>query len=185
MKKPDLRRKDDPKLWAKLPREADEAFEYLYLKLIEENDKIMALAEKHDCGPYDEPVRKKLRPAQKVLAVIFRLDSQILNGGIAQFCWNAPFEINDAAKAIKTLGQTELSKLYKKMDARFEEKIDAWAELRNHWADSPNPDWKYFQKSYKLLALGWFDKAYMSKHRKPLVKALLDYVLKHQRDFVK
>jgi hypothetical protein len=185
MKQPNLRIKDDPKIWAKLPRKTDDAFVYLYQKLIEENEQIMALAEKHGCGPFDEPVRKKLRPAQRILALLFRLDSQILNGGITQFCWNAPFELNDVAKAIKTLGQSELAKIYKKMDARLEEKLDEWAELRNKWADSPNPDWKYFQQSYALLNLAWFDKAYMAKHRTGMIKALLEYITKRKSDFVK
>jgi len=70
MKPPDLRIKTDSRIWAKVPRKADDAFDYFYRKLIEENEKIMALAEKKGCGPFDEPVRKKLRPAQKVLALV-------------------------------------------------------------------------------------------------------------------
>jgi hypothetical protein len=185
MKKPDLRIKDDPQHWAKLPRKADDAFLYLYQKLIEENQKIMTLADRKGCGPFDEPVRKKLRPAQKVLVLMWRLDSQIQNGGITQFCWNAPFEINDVAKAINTLRLPDLAKLYKKMDARFEEKLDQWAVLRNQWAESPNPAWELFQQTYALLALEWFDKAYMAKHRAAMVKAVIAYVLAHKKDFVR
>jgi hypothetical protein len=185
MKKPDLRIKDDPQIWAKVPRKADDTFDYFYVKLIEENQKVMALTDKIGCGPYDEPVRKKLRPAQKVLALMWRFDSQILNGGVTQFCWNAPFEINEVAKAIKTLRLPELEKLYKKMDARLEEKLDEWATLRNKWDESPESGWGFFQQSYKLLALGWFDKAYLAKQRSVMVKALLSYVVGHKGDFVK
>jgi hypothetical protein len=185
VKHPDIRTKDDPRVWAKVPRKADDAFDYFYRKLIEENPKIIALADKKGCGPFDEPVRKKLRPAQKVLALMWRLDSQILNGGITQFVWNAPFEVNDVAKAIKTLQLSELSKMYQKMDARLEAKLDEWAALRNQWEESPKHDWKLFQQSYALLDLGWFDKAYMAKHRSAMVKALLSYVVAHKNDFVK
>jgi hypothetical protein len=185
MKKIDVRTKNDPQIWAKVPRKADDAFDYLYRKLIEENGQIMALAEKAGCGPYDEPVRKKLRPAQKVLVLMYRLDSEILNGGITQFCWNAPFEINDVAKAIKTLRLPELAKLYKKVDARLEKKLDEWAALRNEWSNSANPDWGLFQQTYALLDLGWFDKAYMAKQRSEMVKALLSYVVGHKNDLVR
>ena len=40
----DLRIKDDPKIWAKMPRKADDAFDYLHRHLIEDNEKIMAIA---------------------------------------------------------------------------------------------------------------------------------------------
>src|SRR6266404_4313587 len=101
MKRLDLRIKDEPDIWAKLPRKPDDAFDYLYQKLIEENEEIMRLADKKGCGPFDEPVREKVRPAQRVLLLMYRLDSEILNGGVTQFCWNAIFEVNDVAKAIK------------------------------------------------------------------------------------
>jgi len=93
--------------------------------------------------------------------------------------------MNDVAKAIKTLRLPELEKLYKKMDARLEEKLDEWATLRNKWDESPESGWGFFQQSYKLLALGWFDKEYMAKRRSAMVKALLTYVVEHRRDFVK
>ncbi len=184
MKKPDLRFKDAPQKWAKIPRNADAALLYLYQRLIEENEKVMALADKKGCGPFDEPVRKNLRPAQRILALMWRFDSEIQNGGITQFCWNAPSEINDVAKAIKALRLPELAKLYRKMDARLEEKLDEWAALRNQWSDSPNPDWGVFQQSYTLLGLDWFDKAYQ-KQRSRMIKALVSYVLEHKKDFVK
>ncbi len=185
MKKSDLRIKDNPRIWAKVPRKADDAFDYFYRTLIEENEKIMALTDKIGCGPYDEPVRKKLRPAQKVLVLMWRLDSEILNGGVTQFCWNAPFEISDVAKAIKTLRLPELEKLYRKVDARLEEKLKEWAALRNKWDESPSSGWGFFQQSYKLLALDWFDKAYMAKHRSGMLKALLSYLVEHKRDLIK
>src|SRR5688572_19447024 len=114
-KKPlDLRTKDDPKIWAKLPRKADDAFNYLYQKLVEDNDVLGAFAEKKGCDPFEEAVRKKVSPSQEVLLLIYRMDSQILNGGLTQFVWNAPCEFEDAEKAIKKLEQSEFAKLYKK-----------------------------------------------------------------------
>ena len=180
-KRLDLRIKDDPAIWTKVPRKADAAFEYLYQKLIEENEKLMALADKKGCSPYDEPVRKKVRPAQQILLLLFRLDSQILNGGVTQFIWNAPFEIDDVEKAIKKLKLAELALIYKKVDDRLMEQMDEWVALKQKWNEKP--DWKYFQKTYPLLGLEWFDKAYMAKHRSPMVKALITYVLEHKRDF--
>src|SRR5262245_61106162 len=133
MKRLDLRSKDEPKIWTKLPRKADAAFEYLYEQLIEKNKPMMALADKKGCGPYDEPVRKKVRPAQQVLLLLFRLDSQILNGGVTQFIWNAPFELEDVAKAIKKLGLAELGADYKKVDERLGERIKEWIPLKQKW----------------------------------------------------
>lgn len=183
MKRLDFRIKDNPKIWTKLPRKADAAFDYLYQKLIEENEQIMALAEKKGCGPYDEPVRKKIRPAQEILLLLFRLDSQILNGGVTQFIWNAPFEIDDVEKAIKKLHLAELAVLYKKVDDRLMEKMKEWVALKQKW--NANPDWGCFQKTYPLLALDWFDKAYMAKHRTKMVKALIAYILEHKVDLVR
>jgi hypothetical protein len=182
----DLRIKDDPNIWAKAPRKPDDAFDYYYQKLIEENEKLMALADKKGCGPFDEPVRKKANPAQAVLLLVYRLDSQILNGGITQFCWNAPFEANDVAKAIKKLEQPELAKLYRQCDARLEEKLDEWEDL---WVKGHDEGGKVgiecFHKTYALLDLGWFDKAYLKAHRASLVKALLQFVVKNKKRFVK
>jgi hypothetical protein len=183
MKRPDLRLTGNPQILTKLPRKPDDAFSYLYEKLIEQNEHISKLADKKECGPYDEPVRKKLRPAQQVLVLMLRLDSQILNGGVTQFIWNAPFEIDDVEKAIKKLGLTELAKIYKKVDDRLMEKMDEWVALRQKW--NTKSDWEDFQKTYALLDLDWFDKAYMAKHRSKMVKALIAYVVKHKADFVK
>ena len=143
----------------------------------------MALADKRDCGPYDEPVRKKVRPAQKVLLLLFRFDSQILNGGVTQFIWNAPFEIDDVEKAIEKLGLVELAKDYKKVDDRLLEKMKEWIPLKQKWNE--DPDWSYFQKSYALLKLEWFDKRYMDKHRSKMVRALIEFVVKHRNEFAK
>src|SRR5436190_18977194 len=143
MKKLDLRIKDDPKIWAKVPRKADDAFDYLYQKLIEENEKMMALADKKGCGPFDEPVRKKVRPAQQILLLMYRLDSEILNGGVTQFIWNAPFEVDDVEKAIKKLKLAELAVLYKKVDDRVMEKLDEWVALKQKW--NKKPDWGFYQ----------------------------------------
>ncbi len=182
-KRLELRIKDDPTIWAKVPRKPDAAFEYLHQILIEENEKIMALADKKGCSPYDEPVRKKVRPAQQLLLLLFRLDSQILNGGVTQFIWNAPLEIHDAQKAIKKLKLAELSSIYKRVDDRLMEKMDEWLALKQKW--NAKPDWKHFQKTYPLLDLEWFDKAYMAKHRSPMVKALIAYVLEHKKEFAR
>ena len=184
MKKPlDLRIEDAPAIWTKVPRKADATFEYLYQKLIEENEGIMALADKKGCGPYDEPVRKKARPGQQMLLLLFRLDSEILNGGVTQFIWNAPFEIDDVGKAIKKLKLLELSADYKKVDDRLSEKMDEWVPLKQKWNEES--DWKYFQETYPLLDLEWFDNAYMAKHRAPMVNALIAYVMDHKDDFVR
>jgi hypothetical protein len=185
MKKANYRINDNPEIWSKLPRKADDALDYLFQKLIEENEKIAALADKKDCGPFDEPVRKKVSRGQEILLLLYRLDSQILNGGVTQFCWNSPLEINDVAKAIGKLRQAELAQLYKKMDARLEENSDDWEDLwvKGHEAGAKK-GWEFFQKTYSLLNLGWFDKAYMKKHRAKMVKALLEFVLKHKTEFV-
>jgi len=187
MKKPDLRIKDEPQIWSRLPRKADDALDYLFRKLIEENGELAALAEKKDCGLFDAPVRKKVSPGQQVFLLLYRLDSQILNGGVTQFCWNSPLEISDVAKAIRTLRQRELSELYKRMDARLEEKVDEWEDLwvKGHDASSHARRWKCFRKTCALLDLGWFDKAYMAKHRNKMVKALLKFILAHKSDFIR
>ncbi len=182
-KRLDLRIIDDPTIWTSVPCKADTAFDYLYQKLIEENEKLMALAGKKECGPCDEPVRKQARPAQQMLLLLFRLDSEILNGGVTQFLWNAPFEIDDVGKAIKKLKLPDLSTHYKKVDDRLIEKMAEWVPLRQKWNEKP--DWKYFQKTYPLLDLEWFDKAYLSKHRSKMIKALVAYIVEHKSDFVR
>src|SRR5262245_24873691 len=126
VKSKDLRIKDDPSLWTKLPKHPDDLMEHLFTSLIEENDAITKLTEKYGCGPYDEPVRKKLTPGQKALVLIYRLDSQILNGGVTQFIWNALFEMNDVETIIKKLGQKELAKLYDKMTRVLNDNEVAW-----------------------------------------------------------
>lgn len=183
MKRLELRIKNSPEIWSKLPRKPDAAFEYLYQVLVEGNEKLMAMSEKIGCGPYDEPVRLKTRPGQKVLLLIFRLDSQILNGGMTQFIWNAPLELDGAEKAIKKLKLPELAAHFDKVNDRITEKMDEWIALKQKW--NKKPDWEHFQKTYPLLELEWFDKAYMSKYRTKLVKSLIAYVLDHKADFVR
>lgn len=185
MKRLSHRIKDDPKIWKKLPAKPDAALEYLFEKLIEESETIGALVEKKGCSPFDEDVRKKVSSGQEMLLLMFRLDTQILNGGVTQFIWNSPLEMEDAGKTIKKLKQTELAKAYKKVEARVMEKLDEFANLRNKWAESLEPDWAVFQESYKILQVDWFDELYMKKHRTDLVQAMIDYVLKHKDEFVK
>jgi hypothetical protein len=145
----------------------------------------MKIADKHGCGPYDQPVLKKLTAGQKLFVLIYRLDSQILNGGVTQFCWNAPLEFYDVQKAIQKLAQSELLKQYKKMDAVLVEHEDEFVDLYNKGHDAPGMGAQCFYKAYKLLKLSWFDKSYMSKHREKLVQALLKFVLAKKKDFVR
>jgi hypothetical protein len=172
--------KDNPTIWSKLPRNSEDLMEHLFEKLILDNPKLTAHADKIGCGPYDEPMLKRLSPAQEVFVMIYRLDSQILNGGVTQFCWNAVEVMDEVEAAIKTLKQTDLGKDYEKVYSRLEEKQDEWVDLWNaeeHRAEN-------FSKTYDLLAVRWFDKAYLSKHRAKLIKALLKYVLANKKEFV-
>src|SRR5262249_1506967 len=129
MKKPDLRLKDDPTIWSKVPRKADDAVEYLYQRLLEDNPAIGTLADKKGCAPFDEDVRKKLRPAQEILALIYRFDSELMCGAVLQFIWNSPFELNPVEDAIKTLGQSDLFKLYEKLGVSLDAKEIEWTDL--------------------------------------------------------
>jgi hypothetical protein len=146
----------------------------------------MTLVEKKDCGPFDEPVRKKVSPAQEVFLLLYRMDSQILNGGVTQFVWNAPVEFDDARKAMKRLGQSELAELYKKAEDRVEEKMKDYEPLwvKGHQVGGEVGKECFF-KTYALLDLKWFDKAYLAKHRTKMVKALIDLVVKKKAEFVK
>ncbi len=169
-----------------MPRKPDDAFDYLYQKLIEANEKLMALADKKGCGPFDEPVRKKANPAQEVLLLIYRMDSQILNGGLTQFIWNAPCEFEDVEKAIKKLEQSEFAKLHKKAVEHADAKFDEFEPLfiKGHEVGG-KVGLECFQKSYAVFGFKWFDKDYMAKHRTKLVKALIEFVLKNKKQFVK
>ena len=186
MKKLTYRIKDDAKIWSNVPRKTDDAFDYLYQKLIEENEALIAIADKRGCGPYDAPVRKKVSPAQEVLLLIYRLDSQILNGGITQFIWNAASEFDDVEKAIKKLRQPEFGKLYKKMQDHAESKFDEWEPLyiKGHEVGG-KVGMECFHKNYALFGLKWFDKDYLAKHRTKLVKAINEFVVKNKKEFVK
>jgi len=186
MKRKDYRIKDDPTIWAKVPRKPDDALDYLFQKLIEENEAIASLAAKHACDIFNKPVRKAVRPGQETFLLLYRLDFQILNGGLTQFFWNAFFEADDVKRPLKKLGLTDLLALYKKMEHDLtEDQMRAWAALYNEYHQSPKRDLALFQKTYAVLNLGWFDKAYLAKHRSRMVKTLLDFILAHKSDFVK
>ena len=185
MKKSDFRRKDDPAIWSNVPRKADDAIEYLHQKLIEENPVIGKLTDKNGCAPFDEEVRKKLRPAQEILTLIYRFDSEIMCGAVAQFCWNSPFEMEGVEKAIKKLGQSDLLKLYDKLEDSLNAKEVEWAELWNKGHSIPGVGVECFCKFRALLNLRWFDRDYLTKHRTKLIKALIDFVIRNKREFVK
>jgi len=185
VKKLDLRIKDDPAIWSKVPRKADDVIEYLYRKLIEENSAISALADKKGSAPFDEDMRKKLRPAQEVLALIYRFDSEIMCGAVAQFIWNSPFELDGVDKAIRTLKQSDLSKLFNKLGPCLDAREVEWTDLWNKGHSVPGSGIECFCAFRKLLNLSWFDKAYLAKHRTKLIAALLAFVLKNKREFVR
>jgi hypothetical protein len=186
MKKLNFLIQDAPTIWTKIPRKADDALDYLYQKLIEDNEAILALADKKGCGYFEKPVRKKVSPAQEVLLLIYRLDSQILNGGITQFIWNSAGEFDDVEKAIKKLRQLEFARLYKKMadhaDSRFEQFEPLY--VKGHEVGG-KIGMDCFRKTYSVFGLKWFDKEYLSKHRAKLVQALVDFIVKNKKEFVR
>jgi hypothetical protein len=185
MKNLSYRITDDPKIWAKIPRKADDAFDYLYRHLIEENEALMSLAEKKDCAPFEGPVRKKVSRAQEVLLLIYRLDSQILNGGVTQFVWNSPFELDDVQKAAKRLGQIELLKLRKKLEVHLNDNEIEWTDLWNKGHTTQGMVKECFISFRALLGLKWFDKDYLKKHRAKLIDALVKFVIKNKKEFVR
>lgn len=188
MKKPDFRIKDDPTIWSKIPRKADDAFDYLFEKLIERNAPLMKLAEKHECGPWNEPVRKKIHAHQEVFVLIYRFDSQILNGGVTQFLWNCfDDDINNVIdKGIEKLHLPELEKLYERMLEKLNEKFDEWDALhvKGHEAGG-TVGIQCFTKTYKLLGLDWFNKEYLAKHRNKLIETTIQFVKENKHRFVK
>jgi hypothetical protein len=186
MKKQNFRIQDAPKIWTKLPRNADDALDYLYQKLIEKNEAIISLADKKGCGLFEEPVRKEVSPAQKVLLLIYRLDSQILNGGITQFIWNSSSEFDDAEKAIKKLRLPECAGLYKRMMDHADSKFEEFEPLYTKGHEIGGKiGMDCFRQACSVLGLQWFDKEYLAKHRSKLVKSLIDFVLKNKKEFVK
>jgi hypothetical protein len=117
----------------------------------------------------------------------------VKNGGITQFFWNFPEYIFEVRDAIELLGPPELLQNYEKALESLVGRKEGWLKLRQEcYLDQSNPDWEPFRKSYDLLDIGWFDKAYFDKRgyneRKEWViqqRGLHHALLKHLADYVR
>jgi hypothetical protein len=141
-----------------IPADTEDPIDGLYESLIDRNKRI-------DHRFFEERAElQKLTRGQRLLIQLGAFDSQVKNGGITQFFWNCPESIFDVADAIEYLGVTELLANYERALEGLVGKKDRWLALREEWAKGKdNPRWETFQKTYELLDLGWFDKAYFDQ----------------------
>jgi hypothetical protein len=169
--------------------ESSDAFELIvggyYYKLIAKNERLQELFAKYAGKLTDPECWECLTPGQRLLTSLGALDGEVKNGGISQFFWNCSdlaFEVSDA---LQKLGETELLELYERALQGLIGKKDDWIELRKQaFKDPSNPNWEPFQKSYKLLDLGWFDDAYFDKYGPSVLRRLADYVKAHKEEFI-
>lgn len=141
-----------------IPFDPENPIDYYYDLLIDQNNRI-------DNRFFEEHERlQELTYGQRLLIQLGTFDSQVNNGGITQFFWNCPKLIFDVADCIEFLGETELWANYERALESLVGKKDRWLMLREEWRKANNnPRWETFQETYKLLDLGWFDKAYFDQ----------------------
>jgi hypothetical protein len=172
----------------------DDPIDGYYNVLIDENTRI-------DHSFFEDHHRlQDLTPGQRLLIQLGTFDSQVKNGGITQFFWNCVESIFDVADGIESLGETALLDNYEQCLEALVGKKDRWLALRVEWNQVKDaPGWETFQETYKLLDLGWFDKAYFDQsgydeNRKwvrlrrglhhSLMTRLAEYVRTHSREFI-
>jgi hypothetical protein len=128
----------------------------LWDPLIDANPRLMA----EDFG--DAAFLAKVTPGMRLFLVLGVFDGQVCNGGITQFFWNCRATIFAVQNALNELGEMELLAYYDRALDALAGNRTRWQELRAEYARSaPSADaWQAFRRSYDLLDLSWFDKAY-------------------------
>lgn len=127
-------------------------------------------------------------------------DGQVCNGDITQFFWNYPEVIPHVEDALAGLGETELQGLFARaIESALDQRVD-WKKLREEaYRDPKAPDWEPFRRSYELLDLGWFEKAYFTRRghddqqgwvkleeglQEPFLRRLAAWVKAHPEEFI-
>jgi hypothetical protein len=190
----DYRAEMSPAEFEAIPADPDYPIDGLYDALIDRNPRI------NHCFFEDNTQLQELTRGQQLLIRLGTFDSQVKNGGITQFFWNCPESIFDVADDLEHLGVTELLGNYERALEALVGKKDQWLALREEWAKGKdNPKWDTFQESYKLLDLGWFDKAYFDQRgwnenkewvrlrpglHHSLLTRLVEYVRTHRDEFI-
>ncbi|WP_171474710.1 DMP19 family protein [Frigoriglobus tundricola] len=139
-----------------IPIDPMNAIGSLWDRVIDANPRLMT----EDFG--DANFLAKVTPSLRLFLVLGVFDGQVSNGGIVQFFWNCPGTIFAVRGALAELGELELLGLYDRAVTALVGNGESWESLRTQGAElAPNDAaWEPFQKSYDLLDLGWFDKAY-------------------------
>jgi Domain of unknown function (DUF4375) len=177
-----------------IPADAEDPIDRLYEALIDRNKRI-------NHRFFDDTTKlQKLTRGQRLLLLLGTFDSQVKNGGITQFFWNCPEAIFDVADAIESLGVADLQANYERALQGLLGSKDRWLALKGEWAKAKdNPSWEAFKQTYKLLDLGWFDKAYFDQRgyndskewvllrrglHHVLLTRLAKYVRTHRAEFI-
>jgi hypothetical protein len=143
---------------------------------------------------------QELTTGQRMLIELATFDSQVKNGGLTQFFWNSFPYCFDVHDWIDLLQLPALRDNYSRALESLVGKKDDWFALREECYKSPDgPRWELFQRTYALLDLGWFDKAYFDSHEVDedgkwvkkstglhhgLLLRLAEYVRQNPREFI-
>lgn len=180
---------------------AEDPIDEYYVTLIDGNMKFSAVREEYPRTFEDIRLIPQLTTGQQTLILLGVFDGQVCNGGITQFLWNYPEFIFPVRDAIERLcGESAILAHYDIALNELGEKYGGWEALRDEFrAAGANPDWETFRKSYDLLDLAWFEKAYFDRRgyndrqewvvqergvKHPFMTRLADYVRTHPTEFI-
>jgi hypothetical protein len=143
-----------------IPINPDHVISSLWDPLIDANPRLLA----EDFG--DAQFLAKVTPGMRLFLVLGVFDGQVCNGGITQFFWNCRTTIFTVRDAMEELGEGELLGPYERALEAVAGNGVRWQELREEWAQSTSgaEAWEPFRRSYELLDLAWFDRAYFDEY---------------------
>jgi hypothetical protein len=196
----DFRSRLGPAEFDSIPSDDEYPIDDYYDRLIASNDKLREMDDEFPRGVSDISFLRHLTRGQKLLLLIGGFDGQVKNGGITQFFWNCPERVFAVRDAIEFLGPPELLELYERAMESLIGKKDRWLALREECYSRPGgPAWEPFRKTYDLLDLDWFEKAYFDKRgyndsgqwvvqerglHHALLTRLANYVRSHRHEFI-